>query len=251
MADGGWTLLFSCEHGGNLVPHPWQELFYGQEELLATHRGYDIGIAPLARRLADELHAPLHLAEVTRLLVELNRSLGHPKLFSEFSRSLTVAEREQVLERHYHPYRSAVIEGIEQLLAKQKRVCHVSLHSFTPELHGKIRNADIGLLYDPQRPREKQFCRHWQKRIETYDNSWRVRRNYPYRGAADGFITRLRRRFPPEHYLGCELEVNQCWPVLGGERWEALQNLLGQTLANTLKNYPDDGHYPANKKSAQ
>ena len=26
---------------------------------------------------------------------------------------------------------------------------HVSSHSFTPELDGKVRRADVGLLYDP------------------------------------------------------------------------------------------------------
>jgi hypothetical protein len=36
-----------------------------------------------------------------------------------------------------------------------------------------------------------------------------VRRNYPYRGTADGFTTYLRRQFSARKYLGIELEVNQ------------------------------------------
>ena len=31
---------------------------------------------------------------------------------------------------------------------------HLSSHSFTPELDGKVRKADIGLIYDPARQRE-------------------------------------------------------------------------------------------------
>jgi predicted N-formylglutamate amidohydrolase len=235
LAEPGFFLLFSCEHGGNQVPPPWTRLFRGQESLLETHRGYDIGIAPLARRLADQLQAPLHLAEVSRLLVELNRSLGHPALFSEFSRTLAPDELWALLQQHYHPYRDAVIRDIEQALKQRRRVCHISLHSFTPQLHGQVRNADIGLLYDPQHHREKAFCRSWQKNIEQKGEGWRVRRNYPYRGTADSLVTNLRRRFAGEDYLGFELELNQHWPLQNDNRWPALQKLIGATLQETLR----------------
>ncbi|MEZ4484632.1 MAG: N-formylglutamate amidohydrolase [Syntrophotaleaceae bacterium] len=234
MTESGFFLLFSCEHGGNQVPPPWTRLFQGQESLLETHRGYDIGVALLARRLAGEMAAPLHLALVSRLLVELNRSLGHPALFSEFSRTLDPNERQALLQEFYHPYRDAVIRDIEQALKCRCRVCHISVHSFAPQLHGQVRNADIGLLYDPQRRREKGFCLNWQKNIQQKGEGWRVRRNYPYRGSADGFVTSLRRRFAEEHYLGIELELNQLWPLHNEERWQALQQLIGATLQETL-----------------
>jgi hypothetical protein len=35
-----------------------------------------------------------------------------------------------------------------------------------------------------------------------------VRRNYPYRGAADGLTTSLRRKLNTPRYLGIEIEVN-------------------------------------------
>ena len=235
MAESGCALLLSCEHGGNLVPEPWQSLFHGQEELLASHRGYDIGIAGFARRLSSQLQAPLYLTEVTRLLVELNRSPGHPGLYSEFSRSLTKDERKHLLELHYHPYRAAVAQRIEQHLAGHEWVCHLSLHSFTPELHGEVRNADIGLLYDPQRPGEKAFCLSWQEQMTRRGEGWKIRRNYPYRGSADGFVTMLRRRFPTDRYLGIELEVNQRWPLLGGVHWQKMQTLICDSLQKSLQ----------------
>ena len=235
MAEPGCALLLSCEHGGNQVPEPWQPLFLGQEELLASHRGYDLGIAGFARGLASQLQAPLHLAEVTRLLVELNRSPGHPMLYSEFTRSLPRHERNRLLERYYHPYREAVVRQIEALLENHDRVCHVSLHSFTPEWNGEVRNADIGLLYDPQRPREKNFCLNWQKNMVQREEGWTVRRNYPYRGTMDGLVTLLRRRFAADRYLGFELELNQRWPLQGGERWQKLQALIRDSLQQTLR----------------
>lgn len=234
MTDRNWGLLLSCEHGGNHVPTEYQDLFVGAEQVLVTHRGYDLGIVAFARQLAEQLQAPLHLAEVTRLLVELNRSSGHPVLFSEFTRHLGEHERRLLLERYYFPYRSSVIQTIDQLLSCYGRVCHVSLHSFTPQLNGELRNADIGLLYDPGRRLERDFCVGWQRKILQQAGGWRVRRNYPYRGTADSFVTFLRRRYPAEAYLGLELELNQQWPVQGGEKWELLQELVGTSLWATF-----------------
>jgi hypothetical protein len=39
----------------------------------------------------------------------------------------------------------------------------------------------------------------------------RVRRNYPMRGTREGLTQSLRREFPPESYLGIELQMNQAW----------------------------------------
>jgi len=240
-----WRLLLSCEHGGNRVPPEYEELFAGAEAILQTHRGYDIGIAPFARRLAKDLQAPLQLAEVTRLLVDLNRSPAHPALFSEFSRQLGKRERERMLADYYHPYRKALIGQIEKQLAVGRNVCHVSLHSFTPELNGKVRNADIGLLYDPRRTLERRFSLIWREELLGSGAGWRVRRNYPYRGAADSLVTCLRRRYPEESYLGMELELNQSWPLRGSTDWERLQQLLSTTLKMTLAKWNHAVNAPA------
>ena len=173
---------------------------------------------------------PLDIADVTRLLVELNRSPGHPALFSAYSASLSPVQKGEVLEKFYHPHRRQVSERIDRCVADRCRVCHISLHSFTPELNGELRNADIGLLYDPQRPLEKDFCQRWQKELKSNAAPFRVRRNYPYRGAADALVTALRKRYPRDSYLGIELELNQKWPVAGGEEWQQLQHSLITSL---------------------
>ncbi len=230
MSGGRWQLVLSCEHGGNRVPQGYEELFAGAGQVLDSHRGYDLGIAPFARRLAEHFQLPLDIADVTRLLVELNRSPGHPALFSAYSASLDPGQRQEVLDTYYFPHRDRVTARIDRLMADGHRICHISLHSFTPELNGELRNADIGLLYDPQRPLEKGFCQRWQRELEKNDDSFRVRRNYPYRGAADAFVTALRKRYPHDSYLGIELELNQKWPVAVGEEWQQLQHSLITSL---------------------
>jgi predicted N-formylglutamate amidohydrolase len=204
-----YALLLTCEHGGNTVPPAYRPLFRGKDRLLATHRGYDLGARDAARYLERALGAPLVCATVTRLLADLNRSVGNPALFSRFTRPLPPGERQQILDRHYHPYRDLVAGWIAAHVRRGESVLHLSVHSFTPVLNGQRRRADIGLLYDPARPREARLCDEWQAALRACEAGWQVRRNYPYRGVSDGFIPLLRRRFPRSRYIGVEIEINQ------------------------------------------
>jgi hypothetical protein len=76
-------------------------------------------------------------------------------------------------------------------------------------LDGIVRNADIGLLYDPRRRGEREWCHAWSRALRAADPALRVRSNYPYRGISDGLTTSLRREFSGSSYMGIELEVNQ------------------------------------------
>src|SRR5512132_1532652 len=100
--------LVTCEHGGNDVPPRYRYLFEGIEHLLDTHEGYDPGALALAETLANTLAAPLVASTTTRLLVELNRSLGHPRLYSEGSRRAPPEVRRDILQEFYLPYRERV-----------------------------------------------------------------------------------------------------------------------------------------------
>ena len=234
QARSAWQLILSCEHGSNRVPPEYAQLFGAAREVLATHRGYDLGIDPLAGRLAEALGVPLSLAPVTRLLVELNRSPGHPALFSEFSRGLPEKERHRLMERYYYPYRQEVTERIEAIIAAGGAVCHISLHSFTPELNGEVRQTDIGLLYDPRRPPERVFCQRWQSALQHRAPALCVRRNYPYLGRADGLTTALRKRHAATVYLGIELEVNQAIAGQPASAWAELREQLTRSLEAVL-----------------
>ena len=223
-------LLLSCEHGGNRVPAEFSRLFRGQDAMLATHRGYDIGALEAARYLRDQLQLPLISATVTRLLVDLNRSPGHPRRFSEFTRDLDAPIRDSILQRYYDPYRRQVETQVAEGVAGRGRVFHLSVHSFVPALDGRERSCDIGLLYDPSRPLELAFCRDWQQRLQVLAPELVVRRNYPYRGVADGLVTFLRKRFGPRQYAGIELEINQRLAQAGGKPWRRLMKVLAASL---------------------
>jgi predicted N-formylglutamate amidohydrolase len=231
-------LLFTCEHGGNRLPRSFVQLFRSAQPVLASHRGYDMGALELAKRLARRLSAPLIYSTTSRLLVELNRSLHHRSLFSEFTRPLEKAVQQAILDRHYHPYRSKVAAWIKNAIDEGDSVLHVSVHTFTPELHGVVRSADVGLLYDPARQRERQWVSAWQRALKGLRPNLRVRRNYPYLGKADGFTTYLRRLFADKDYAGIELEVNQLWTQEPPAEWRRLQDDLAASLILARESVP-------------
>lgn len=223
-------LLITCEHGGNRIPAKYWPLFKKHRALLESHRGYDHGALAVARDFAAAFDAELVYSTTSRLLVELNRSPHHRQLFSEITRVLPGEERERLLARYYSPYREWVETQVSEAVARGDRVLHVSCHSFTPRLDGETRRADIGLLYDPKRSAEAGFCAAWQNAFRSIEPRLNVRRNYPYRGYADGLTTSLRKRHADSAYAGIELEVNQKYPLGEPDAWKALRKTLVATL---------------------
>ncbi len=222
--------VISCEHGGNHVPTPYRELFTGRQALLDSHRGYDAGALVMAKQLATSFRAPLVASTVSRLVIDLNRSIGHRGLFSEATRHAPAETRARIVEQHYLPYREQVEALVGQAVSRGTRMIHISSHSFTPELDGTVRTADVGLLYDPGRLGEAQLCARWKAALATSMPHLRVRRNYPYAGKADGLTAHLRRRYAPGDYIGVELEVNQALVFAAGRRWSTSRRALVDSL---------------------
>lgn len=223
--------LLTCEHGGNLLPPEYQPLFKAAGKTLESHRGYDLGALDLFHFL-QPLADHSYFAETSRLLVELNRSLHHPKLFSEYSEILSGEGKKEILDSYYFPYRNAVEKQIAEVLQAGEKVLHISVHSFTPSLNGVERNADIGLLFDPSRKEEKTYCSRLKQELFAQGPELRVRFNYPYLGKADGFTTFLRKAFP-DNYSGIELEVNQKYSF-DNQMEEELKQIIFRSIRNSL-----------------
>jgi predicted N-formylglutamate amidohydrolase len=227
------VFIVTCEHGGNAIPPEFAPLFRARRRLLDSHRGHDPGALDTARDLAHALGAPLVASTVSRLLVELNRSPGRQFRNSPVMRAAGKAMREEVCRRYYLPYRDEVEMFVAHAIAGRKRVVHVSSHSFSPRLGGEVRRADVGLLYDPARPSERELCLRWQCSLARCRPRWIVRRNYPYRGRSDGLTSYLRKRFGDDAYAGIELEVNQKH-VRGGALPAHERNAIARALCEAL-----------------
>lgn len=229
-------LIVTCEHGGNHIPRRYRRLFREQQALLRSHRGYDPGALAMARALARAFAAPLVHSTTSRLLVDLNRSPGHPRLFSAATRGAPAEARALIIARHYQPYRARVEGLVREAIDRGRRVIHVSSHSFTPVLNGTVRVADVGLLYDPARRAEVDLCASWKSALRSLMPTLRVRRNYPYAGKNDGLVTHLRRCVASDAYVGVELEVNQQVVLQAGRAWTALQAGLIESLRVAVHN---------------
>jgi len=113
---------------------------------------------------------------------------------------------------------------------------HVSAHSFTPALHGKVRTADVGPLYGTTRaPARSAPGREVEGGAPHAAPALRVRRNYPFAGTDDGFMPYLRARFRPHAYLAIEIEMNQA-VVIGARpcgaalRTDGPHRLIGKVM---------------------
>jgi len=234
-----FSTVVTCEHAGREVPERYRPLFAGHEELLAGHRGWDPGAGELARALAERLRAPLFVATVTRLLVELNRSPDHPQLLSEVSRALPAAERESLLRDHYFPYRNAVEAAVGERATPGSPPClHLSVHTFSGVWEGRRREVDVGLLFDPDRRPELAFSSALRGELLHRIPDLAVRFNEPYLGIDDGLTSHLRRRFAADRYLGIELEVNQRFPLGDDDAWAALQEAVLESCTAVVEHAP-------------
>lgn len=205
-----WALLISCEHGGNRIPREYKSYVDQEfEALLKTHRGWDPGALMLAKEISRTENAPLYFTEVSRLVIDCNRSIHHKSCFGPVFRDADDEVKRVIAEDFYHPYRQSVVDGIERLRKQGYRVLHFAFHSFTPELNGEVRTAELGLLYDPARKSEKRWADIVMESLRVQGFSGRARRNYPYLGKADGFTKYLRGAFGDSFYAGFEIEFNQ------------------------------------------
>lgn len=207
------NVVVTCEHASCAVPGPLRGLGLPRESL-SRHIGWDPGALPVARVLARGLAAPLFAGRWSRLVADLNRSADHPRVIAATTdgrvipgnAALDDEARAARLRRYWRPYRERVAAALAAA-ARRGRCIHFSVHSFVERLHGVERTSDIGLLFDPARPRERELVTAMQRHLRASGLS--VRKNFPYFGHTDGVTTATRAVLSPRCYLGIEIELNQ------------------------------------------
>ena len=213
-------LMLTCEHASNRLPAAFKKAV--PEDVLRTHRAYDIGAVQVFRKLVRFAKPEFSCeGKFSRLFVDLNRTITNKSAFSEYYEALesrdNAAEKVKVQAKAYwQEYREKVENFVKQNIGKDSRsngnkgaeIVHLGIHSFTPVLNGNVRNTDIGILYDPTRPQESAYANVIKAEIKRLYPAMKVRFNYPYKGSSDGLTTTLRKKFGPR-YVGIEIEINQ------------------------------------------
>lgn len=205
-------LILTCEHASNRLPAAFKKAV--PAEVLKTHRAYDIGAVQVFRKLVKFAKPEFRCeGKFSRLFVDLNRTITNKSAFSEYLRNNENAKAQATA--YWNEYRAAIEKFVDSALKPKTRVAksaptivHLGIHSFTPVLNGKVRNTDIGILYDPTRPQERAYANVIKAEIKRLYPAMKVRFNYPYKGSSDGLTTTLRKKFGPG-YVGIEIEINQ------------------------------------------
>ena len=214
------VLILTCEHASNKLPAAFKNAV--PAEVLKTHRAYDIGALAVFRKLV-KFAKPEFFSEgkYSRLFVDLNRTITNRSAFSDYYEALAASDKAAAEKAkaqataYWTEYRTAIEKFVKTALKSKTRatksepaIIHLGIHSFTPVLNGKVRNADIGILYDPSRPQEQAYANIIKAEIKRLYPAMKVRFNYPYKGTSDGLTTTLRKKFGPR-YVGIEIEINQ------------------------------------------
>jgi predicted N-formylglutamate amidohydrolase len=151
---GASPFLLVCDHAGRLIPRRLHDLGLTESEL-ARHIAWDIGIAGLARHLADRLDACLVMQPYSRLVIDCNRPPGAPTSIAPISEATRVPGNENVsahdaalrLREIFTPYHGAIARHLDARKKAQRPTLLISLHSFTPAYAGVARPWHAGVLY--------------------------------------------------------------------------------------------------------
>ena len=201
-------IVLSCEHGGNIVPPMYLHLFRDQKSVLQTHRGWDPGALLSAQLLSTKLDVPLVYSRISRLLIEMNRSLDTKDIFSSFSLPLVDGEKIKLIDQYYTPYRQKIKATIDSTLSSEDKCIHYSIHTFTPDWQGQSRPTDIGILFDPTRSFETEISLELKSKLAILLPGMQIDLNEPYKGTDDGLTTSLRNIYDDQLYAGIERLVN-------------------------------------------
>ncbi|MCK0128235.1 N-formylglutamate amidohydrolase [Erythrobacter sp. F6033] len=195
-------LVCVADHASNFVP---DDISLGLARgLIDSHIAVDIGVAGVAERMARRHNIPAHLAEVSRLVVDLHREEDHPGVVPTTSDGHLIpgnigADLEGRLKTYYRPYHDA----LEKWLDDAAPELIISLHSFTPKLEtsNEERPWEVALLYNT----DDRAARH---AIRLFGElGLNVGDNEPYSGTELNATMNRHAEAKGRHY--CAIEVRQ------------------------------------------
>lgn len=152
---GRSPFLLLGDHAGKRIPAALGDLGLPAAER-ERHIAWDIGIAALGALLATALDAVFVHQAYSRLVVDCNRGEGAWDAIAPASDGTAVpgnavldeSARARRFAEIHEPYQQAIGQEIDRRLAAGQGTILVSLHSFTPVMHGSARPWQVGILHD-------------------------------------------------------------------------------------------------------
>ena len=224
---GESPIVIVCDHASNRIPERLNNLGLSDAQL-ASHIAWDAGAAELARKLSARLDAALILSNYSRLVIDCNRPAGHPESILSQSDNTVVpgnaeidkleaARRSRTL---LDPYQQAIASVISRRDRDNVRL--LSIHSFTPSLHGEERPWSIGVCYNHTEQVSSDWARKMLTGLRTRVNPAEdeVGDNQPYEVTDDCDFTQTKQgRKPGIPNLMLELRQDKISDDLMVQRW--------------------------------
>lgn len=230
MIDGAGDVLILCDHASAGVPEGIDLDI--APELLEKHIAVDIGAAAVSEELAAHLGCPAILAEVSRLVIDLNREPDSVGLIPVVSDGHAIpgnrnADRAERIARLHGPYHAVIARNIR---ARRPELI-VSVHSFTPrlELHdGNDRPWQVGILYNRDaRAAVPGIAALRAAGVVTGDNE-------PYSGRILNATMNRHAEANGIPYLGIEIRNDLIREAVGVAQWAQLLASIVKDVRNRL-----------------
>lgn len=147
-----------------------------------THYPVDIGAEDIAGMLASNMRLPILSSRISRLVIDLNRPVTSDTIFRRMAdgkpvlinANLTSEEKQDRIDRYWKPYRAELSTLLTSLSAPD---FVLSIHSFTPNYEGQIRECEIGVLYTDSKKEAGAFLEHFSAK------GYKVVENEPWPGS--------------------------------------------------------------------
>jgi len=192
---GASPFLLVCDHASNRIPDRYGTLGLSEGERV-SHAAWDPGALGLSLVLGGILDATLVHSNVSRLIIDCNRTFDAPGLISTQSELIRVpanenldeTERKFRIANYYQPYHDAVAAAVRQRKGEGKETILVCVHSFTPVYFGKPRPWPVGIIHGS----DERFSAAVRDALHAESPDLLVGWNEPY-SRADGVTLTLER----------------------------------------------------------
>ncbi len=153
--SGASPFLIVADHAGNLMPRALRRLGVPDSEC-ERHIAWDIGVAAVARLLADALDATLIQQNYSRLVIDCNRTPGSETSMPDVSELTPIPGNVGLNERGraarvreiFRPYHDAIESELDRRRRAGRPAALIAMHSFTPSFMGVTRPWQAGVLYN-------------------------------------------------------------------------------------------------------
>ena len=232
-AGTGSPFLLVCDHAGRRVPASLGDMGVAASEW-DRHIAWDIGAAGVCTALAPALGAVCIAQAYSRLVIDCNRTPGHPTSIPPVSDGTLIpanaglaAEAAALrVAEIFAPYHAAIAAELDRRAGAGLSSAVIAMHSFTPVFAGFARPWQAGVLHN----RDPRLSHTLARLLEA--EGFLVGDNQPYRLGDDSDYT------IPVHaerrglaYVELEIRQDLIASADGQLEWAArLAKLLPQAL---------------------